>query len=89
MASGSANDFAAWLHAWFAERADVPPLRESLETNYFEAHWIDSLSVIELIEAAESRFDVRFTEASFQDRRFQSIGGLAAILAELSDRGAR
>lgn len=77
-----------WLHAWFAERATLPEPATAAEANYFEAQWIDSLSVIELIEAVEANFGIKFGEMHFQDRRFQSIAGLAEIIEELSGRRA-
>lgn len=62
------------------------------ETNYFEAGWIDSLGIIELVTDLEVHFGLRFEERHFQDRRFATINGLALIVRELrappgSERG--
>ena len=73
---------AAWLEAWFRARGPVP---DDLATaNVFTAGVIDSFGVIELIEAAEARFGMRFSEAHFQDRRFPTIPGLAEIIAPIA-----
>ncbi len=55
--------------------------------NYFEAKLIDSLQLIELIEWAEARFKVKFSEDDFQDRQFSTVAGLAGIIDRLGGRG--
>lgn len=75
----------AWLVDWFAERngmsaAEVEARRD---VNFIDAGLLDSFGVIELIEAAEGAFDVRFGETHFQDRRFSTVGGLAEIIDSL------
>ena len=68
-----------WLRDWFAARgAGVLKLDE----NYFDAGAIDSFGVIELIEAIESRNEIKFRQHDFQDRRFSTIRGLAEIIGE-------
>lgn len=67
-----------WLAAWFAER--VPDVRLAAEDNYFEKEAIDSFGIIELIEAIEDQFAVRFAEQDYQDRRFPTLCGLAEII---------
>jgi len=62
-------------------RATLPTNVE--EKNYFEAGLIDSLGVIELIESIETEFNLKFTEENFQDRRFSTINGLAAIIQQI------
>lgn len=73
-----------WITGWFATRASIPPGFDLSHGNYFEAGLIDSFEVIELIEAIEAEFGIRFTEAHFQDRRFTTVGGLADIVQSLN-----
>jgi len=74
------NDYKTWLIDWFARHASCGTL--SSEENYFTAGAIDSFGVIELIEDMEQVFSVRFHQDDFQDQRFTSIDGLAAMLTE-------
>lgn len=73
-------DYRTWLFDWFRKRA--PQIELAPDDNYFNAGAIDSFGVIELIEDMEQAFAVRFTQDDFQDRRFSSVAGLAALLAE-------
>jgi len=73
-----------WIAGWFAARAPIPPGFDLVSGNYFEAGLIDSFDVIELIEAIEAEFRIRFTEIHFQDRRFTTVGGLADIVQSLN-----
>lgn len=79
-----------WLLAWFkARRPDIVPPAERLDVfNYFEAGWIDSMGIIELIADAEARFGMQFSHEDFQDRRFATLGGLAAMVAARKIREA-
>lgn len=74
------TDFSGWLFDWFKQQAPQVQLRA--DDNYFEVGAIDSFGVIELIEDMEKAFLVRFSQDDFQDRRFPTISGLAAILVE-------
>lgn len=69
-----------WLRDWFAERE--PDIELGGDENYFDAGVIDSFGTIELIEEIETRFDIRFDERDFQDRRFATLGGLAEVILE-------
>jgi len=71
-----------WLRGWFGRR--TPDMELDRDDNYFEVGAIDSFSVIELIENVENRFSIRFTEQDFQDRRFVTLGGLAALIRDKS-----
>jgi acyl carrier protein len=75
------NDAGAWLTAWFVDRG-VPADDVRVSRNYFEAGWIDSFGVLELIAAIEEYARIAFTDRDFQDRRFVTLGGLAEIIAE-------
>lgn len=78
------TETAAWVATWFAEKkgytAGAPADR--LATDYFQAGLIDSFGVMELIADVEERFAIRFDDTHFQDRRFPTLGGLAAIIDE-------
>jgi acyl carrier protein len=76
------NEYQKWLIEWFARKDQKIIL--SPEDNYFIAGAIDSLGVIELIEAMEETFSIRFAQSDFQDPRFVSIQGLAEIILEKS-----
>jgi D-alanine--poly(phosphoribitol) ligase subunit 2 len=77
-----------WLLNWFKKKGiNSPDKNDILSLNYFEAGWIDSLGIIELICDIEFHFSIRFNELHFQDRRFSTISGLAEIISELSSGG--
>jgi len=73
--------FLEWLKNYFGQEVVLPSDCE--QTNFFDAGWIDSFGVIVLIEEVEHEFGFKFSEQSFQDRRFSSIGGLADMIFEL------
>src|SRR5215469_132080 len=66
------NEVESWLRQWFRDRGAGAAMSAGAETDYFEAQWIDSLAVIELIEVVEQEFGVRFSETNFTDRRFST-----------------
>ncbi|EBA14544.1 hypothetical protein RSK20926_01077 [Roseobacter sp. SK209-2-6] len=74
------SEYQTWLAEWFS--AQAPDVSLAPQDNFFDIGAIDSFGVIELIEAAEDAFDIRFSNDDFQDRRFSSIAGLAEILSE-------
>lgn len=74
------QEYMDWLKNYFKAKTELPQNVE--EVNYFEVGLIDSLGVIELIEAIESHFSIKFTEMHFQERRFSTIKGLAQIIQQ-------
>ena len=48
--------------------------------NYVEAGVVDSYGIIVLVETVERHYDIRFDSREFQDRRFQTVSGLAEII---------
>lgn len=66
--------------SWLAGRAKGVKL--SPAADYFEAAIIDSFAAIEFVEDIERRFGIRFSDQDFQDKRFYTASGLAAIVAE-------
>jgi D-alanine--poly(phosphoribitol) ligase subunit 2 len=69
----------AWVMSWLAGRAKGGALSPS--ANYFEVGIIDSFGAIEFVEDIETRFGIRFSDQDFQDERFYSARGVAAIIA--------
>ena len=71
-----------WLFEWFRRHGGeiVENLQQAKEQNYFNAGWIDSMGVIELISEIEQYFNIAFSAGDFQDRRFSTIAGLAEII---------
>lgn len=70
---------------WFSRNAENNGLSEDdlLSANFLEAKIIDSLRIVELVVDIETHFDISFTQDQFQDDRFATIQGLAAMVAEL------
>lgn len=73
-----------WLCEWFASRAKVGNgARENLlETDYFAAGWLTSMEIVEFVTEIESQFDMQFSEADLQDRRFVTISGLSELILQ-------
>lgn len=84
------DEITDFLFEWLGRRGNVPgsTLEERLALNYFDARLIDSLGVIEFVADIEARFDIRFDERHFQDRRFSTVGGLRDIVLDLIGRAA-
>lgn len=83
--SPTKNDPRDWVMAYFSKLGPVPD--DCAGVNYFEAGFIDSFGVIELIDAIESEFGIELSESHYEDRRFATIDGLADIIvAELQKR---
>jgi acyl carrier protein len=74
-----------WVLNWFRRKLKSGDVADEdlLHWNYFEKGLIDSLGVIELVAEIETKYKIRFTDRHFQDRRFATVEGLAAIVAEL------
>lgn len=51
--------------------------------NLFTSGRLDSMGLMELLLEAEMQFGFAFTPEAFQDRRIQTIEGLAAVINEL------
>ncbi len=71
----------SWLKDYFSANAVLPDDVENI--NYFEAGLINSMGIIELIEAIESQFEIKFNAMHFQERRFSTVRGLAEIIDKL------
>ncbi len=51
-------------------------------TDYFEAGWLTSMEVVELVTDIEREFHMQFSDIDFQDPRFVTIVGLAALIVD-------
>tara|TARA_B100000315_G_C14490379_1_gene547300 strand:- start:718 stop:969 length:252 start_codon:yes stop_codon:yes gene_type:complete len=76
------NECIKWLKDYFRSRNNHSE-NPDRSANYFEAGLIDSLGLIELIDEIETKFNIRFNQEHFQDRRFSTIEGLAEIIEGL------
>lgn len=74
-----------WLVEWFVENGTVTKeiLLENMDSNYFNAGFIDSFTFISLIGDLEDEYDVEFDNDQFLDREFATINGLADIIVKL------
>ena len=80
------NAEVQWLKTYFGNLSELPENVECL--NYFECGLIDSFGIIELIDEIESHYEITIQQEHFQDRRFSSINGLAAIIIEIKSSSA-
>lgn len=83
-------DPETWLLSRFrslavgGDRVDDP-----LSVNLFEAGWLDSIGLIDLVAHLEETFRIRFDEHHLRDDRFTSIAGIATIVrAAMKDSGS-
>ena len=83
---GVMDEKIEWLKNWFRQKIHIDSIQDMEHANYLERRLIDSVSVIELVVAAEERFEIGFTGEVFDDPRFSTIAGLAQIIAELEER---
>lgn len=56
---------------------------ELLECEYLDKGIIDSLGIVELVVAIESRFDIELSSEDMQSGDFGTIGGLINIVERL------
>ena len=83
----------AYIEAWAVEYVsridrDFCALEEDqkLTENLFTSGRLDSMALMSLLLDAEARFGFVFTPEAFQDRRLQTISGLAEIIGEFGER---
>jgi acyl carrier protein len=69
----------AWVHTWFVERNPTSAIDD--EANFYEAGYVDSFGIIELIDAIESHFAIQFADEDFRLASFRTIVGLSDIIA--------
>jgi len=57
--------------------------QQRLTENLFTSGRLDSLGLMNFLLDAEAAFNFSFTAEAFQDRRLQTIKGLAEVISEL------
>ncbi len=79
------TDTQQWVLGYFSSKGGIPgeTAEQQLGVDYIEAHLIDSLGIVELVETVEGTFGIRFQAEQLQDPRFRRIGGLAEVIDEL------
>lgn len=68
-----------WLVDWISKRHPNSPAIAA-DAEFVESGLLDSFGVIELIAAAESKFDMRFTEDDFADPAFNTVRGFLELI---------
>ena len=76
---------AKWICDFLAERNSALGPSPS-DPDLFASGTVDSLGIVALITGLEARFDMRFSDSAFQDPRFSTIAGVAAIVCEARQR---
>lgn len=72
--------------AYLESKGGVPGRteEEKLRFEYLNAGLIDSMGIVEMLQAFEAEFGVRFSPSHMQSVDFQTVGGLVRIIAKLS-----
>jgi acyl carrier protein len=73
------NDISRWIVAWLQNRN--PGVGIDVAQNFYDAGYLDSFGVIELIDDTEAHFGIRLAQADFSSRTFATVDGLASIIA--------
>ncbi len=55
-----------WIASWVTERRREPGLEINQDTDLYRSGLLDSLGIIELVEAVEDHFDMMFTDEEMQ-----------------------
>ena len=67
-----------WIVGWFAKRN--PGMEIDIHADYYEKRFIDSFGIIELIDALEDQFSIRFSDQDFKQPQFRTIDGLVSMI---------
>lgn len=80
------DDILQWLKQWFFSRGKVAGTVGLLpaDVDYFEAGWLTSMEVVELVTEIEMHFGIQFSDRDLQDSRFVTLGGLAELILACS-----
>ena len=83
------DDIVQWLYHFFSRRGkflDVD-LESQIKMDVFDTGLIDSMGLIELVAAIESKFNFKFTSESLQDPKFKTIEGISEIILKNKSNG--
>jgi len=53
-----------------------------IEEDLFDKGYIDSMNMLEFISFIEEKFNIKFSNEDFMDRRFRTIKGISSIIKE-------
>jgi acyl carrier protein len=81
-----AEDIETWLAEYIAANGEGDPREAGLDANYFELELLDSLGLVMMVGELEARYGLTLEPEHFQDPRFCSVRGLAAIVDEAAPR---
>ena len=73
-----------WIRAWFERRN--PGTKISDKLNFYQEGYVDSFGIIELIEAIEDHFSIRFEDGDFKMPSFRTITGVSALVEQRKER---
>jgi acyl carrier protein len=68
-----------WLISWLQRRGHSIVWERDAGLDFVKAGWVDSFTLVELIEDMERALDFRFTEAEMNDPAMATLKGLAAL----------
>lgn len=79
-----------WVKDWFESRSKIGKQSgESVcDVDYFEAGWLTSMEVVELITEIEQIFGMQFSDADMQDPLFGTITGLTELILQRSTQSS-
>lgn len=68
--------------AYFEKSGQVPgsTLADKLKVSYIDAHLVDSMQVVQMINHFEEHFGIAFSFEDMQDPSFTTIGGITSII---------
>jgi acyl carrier protein len=73
-----------WVTAWFVRRSKISQQEAAhvRHIDYFDAGWLTSMEVVELVTEIEQQFGIQFSDRDVQDQRFVTIGGMGELVTE-------
>ena len=69
-----------WVQSWIARRRPGEAVTLQPDTDLYQSGLLDSLGIIELIEALEDRYDFMFTEEEMRTG-LTNVAGFESIVA--------
>jgi acyl carrier protein len=80
----SRSEIEAAVEAYVRSEGEVPAddPRFARDIDLFELGYIDSIAFVSLVSWLESLYEIELTEAYLFDERFNTITGIAAVVAD-------